>query len=285
MDTIKKKLWGGYVLNDPLNDTDDVVASNVDYDLNKIPQTMLSSIKDLKSEFYTDEGTVDYNAMRESVKYAEYKKLTTQLTGFNPLLLKDKNERLAFWIDLYNTIVIDAIIALGVKESIKEVSGFFSRVKYNVGGELFSPDDIEHGILRGNARHPMSPFKPFGPLDKRRGLILNKSDIDPRIHFALVCGSRSCAPIKFYTPEGIDTELEWAATGFINSPEVSVIPEEKKLVMSKILKWYEADFGGTNGVIEFIIKYLTDENKKEFLRSAGRNLKIEYLEYDWNLNG
>lgn len=34
--------------------------------------------------------------------------------------------------------------------------------------------------------------------------------VDPRIHFALVCGAKSCPPIKLYTPENLDEGLDAA---------------------------------------------------------------------------
>jgi hypothetical protein len=107
---------------------------------------------------------------------------------------------------------------------------------------------------------------------------------DPRIHFALVCGSRSCAPIKYYTPENIEDELETATENFINSSEVIFIPGENRLLVSQIFRWYKSDFGGRSGIIRLIQKYILDDDKKEFLEKQGSNIRIGYLYYDWNLN-
>lgn len=251
-------------------------------DLSRLPERMLSTIRDIKAKYYTDEGTVDYAAMGASDEYEEYRKTAAGLKLLDPLQIHTREERLAFWINLYNTIVVDAIIALDIKNSIKETAGFFKRVKYQIGDHTFSPDDIEHGILRGNSRAPHAIFHQFLLFDKRRRLCLEEKD--PRIHFALVCGSRSCPPIKFYTPERIDEELDIAATGFINSSEVIVIPEENKATISMIFKWYAGDFGGSSGVVDFICKYLESEEKKEFLKSKADDITLEYLDYDWDLN-
>ncbi len=206
---------------------------------------------------------------------------TAALRNYDLELLKTRQEGLSFWINIYNTIVVDGIIQLGIKSSVKEVMGFFSRIKYIIGGYSFSPDDIEHGILRANKRHPSRPFRQFGSFDTRKRYALE--ELDPRIHFALVCGSRSCAPIRFYTPQGIDRELDTAATNFINSSEVVVIPEEHRIVLSMIFKWYQKDFGGLDGVIDFIIRYF-DDDKRSFLSEHRYGLTVDYLYYDWNLN-
>ncbi len=247
-----------------------------------LAREMLSAIKDLKGGYYTEEGHVDYARLSKSAKYAEYKDLAARLKGFDPATLEQDASRLAFWINLYNTLVVDGIIALGIKNSVKEVAGFFQRVKYRVGSCVFSPDDIEHGILRANSRPYMHAFRQFGPFDARIGFSLAKTD--PRIHFALVCGALSCAPIKFYTPEKIDEELDMAAVSFINSSEVVVMPEEGRVVLSMILKWYERDFGGKAGVLDFIERHLVESGKKRFIRDEKPKIKTEYLPYDWNLN-
>jgi hypothetical protein len=271
---IKRKLWGDYILNDE--------AEAADIAFERLPQQMLSKIKDIKSRFYTNEGRVDYGSLKNSREYTEYRKIAARLRGYDINLLKDENQRLAFWINLYNTIVVDGIIALGIKSSVKGVFGFFTRIKYIIGGYRFSPDDIEHGILRANSRHPWHPFRQFGPFEKKKNFSLEKKD--PRIQFALVCGSRSCAPIKFYTPEKIDEELEVATRNFVNSSEVIIVPEEKRMLISSIFKWYKSDFGGRKGVLDFIERYLADERYKKFIREERANIKIEYLYYDWNLN-
>ena len=56
------------------------------------------------------------------------------------------------------------------------------------------------------------------------------------------------------------------------------------MLLSDIFRWYERDFGGKGGVIDFIFDYLVDEKAQSFLRKNTKNLRFEYLHYDWNLN-
>jgi hypothetical protein len=248
-----------------------------------LAQEMLSAIKELKGSYLNAGGRADYGAIGSSAGYARYRELTTRLARVDPMALAGTSGILAFWINVYNALVADAIIFSGVKRSVKEVTGFYKRLKYRVGASEFSLDDIEHGILRANSRGYMRSLRQFGPFDARRAFALKK--IDPRIHFALVCGALSCPPIKFYTPEGIDAELEMAAGSFINSPEVAVMPGEGRLRVSMIFKWYGADFGGRPGVLDFIGRYLDDEEMAGFVTGKGAKVKLEYLPYDWDLDG
>src|SRR3972149_3949094 len=155
------------------------------------------AMADLKAHFIDREkGVVRYNAIKGSAEFERYKGLPRGLRSFDPRSLKEREKRLAFWINIYNTAVIHGVIELGLERSVKEFRGFFDRMTYEIGGLFFSLNDLEHGILRGNKRRPYGLLKPFQKKDPR--LAFSVTSLDPRIHFALVCGARSCPPIGFY---------------------------------------------------------------------------------------
>ncbi|UCF88191.1 MAG: DUF547 domain-containing protein [bacterium] len=250
---------------------------------NELAGELMKSIREMRRDFYDDRrGVVDYASLKGSEAFQHYRTLTNGLRMFDPGDLASEDERLAFWINLYNTVVVDGIVTLDVHRSVLEAPGFFRRARYLIGGRTFSPDDMEHGILRRNARPFGKPFKPFGPLDPRREWMIGS--LDPRIHFALVCGSRSCAPIDYYDAGNLNAQLEEAARSFINSSEVMVFPEKKRVLLSEIFKWYEKDFGGRSGIIHFIRRYHASGEIGSYLGAHGPDLQFEYLFYDWNLN-
>jgi len=109
--------------------------------------------------------------------------------------------------------------------------------------------------------------------------------MDPRIHFALVCGARSCPPIGFYEAAEIDFQLELAAASFINSSQVKVLPQKRIILISMIFKWYQGDFEGSDkAVIETLLNYLDQGENKAFLKDNKDRIRIRYQPYDWNLN-
>jgi hypothetical protein len=239
---------------------------------------------DLKARFIDPEkGVVRYRAIRSSEAFEQYKDLTKGLRLFDLRSLRERNRRLAFWINIYNSAVIHGVIELGIEKSVKEVSGFFDRVTYEIGGFHFSLNEMEHGILRGNRRHPYRFLKPFRKKDPRMEVTV--TPLDPRIHFALVCGARSCPPIGFYEADQIDFQLQLAAESFINSPQVKIFPEEGAIFISRIFKWYKIDFGGSDGAsIDFLLKLLDEGEKKTFLQQNRDKIRVRYQPYDWNLN-
>ncbi len=196
-----------------------------------------------------------------------------------------REERLAFWINVYNALVIDAVIAFGVEESVTEgVAGvvrFFRCAAYNVGGQRFSAEDIEHGVLRANHGHPYVPGPQFSSSDPRAPWVV--SPLDPRIHFALNCASRSCPPIGVYDAENIDAQLDLATANFVNA-EVEIDPEAGELRLSRIFQWYTGDFGGRAGVIDFLLAHLPADEKREWLASHRQDVALSYQPYDWTLN-
>ncbi|MBI3286445.1 MAG: DUF547 domain-containing protein [Chloroflexi bacterium] len=204
------------------------------------------------------------------------------LAGFDPSELIDRAERLAFWINLYNALVIHAVIAYGVKESIREVAGFFWRAAYRLGNQRYSANDIEHGILRANRGHPLIPGPHFAENDPRRAHVVEPMDL--RIHFALVCASRSCPLIGVYEAEANDRQLDLAARNFVNHGGVEVDPRARRVALSRIFFWYGRDFGGARGAVDFVLPYLDEGPAKAYLTKNPRGLRVGYQPYDWSLN-
>jgi len=134
---------------------------------------------------------------------------------------------------------------------------FWAKMAYKIGknGQVFSLDDIEHGILRGNRPHPSSSHPQFSPTDDRRKLAVKQ--VDSRIHFALNCGAKSCPPISFYTVENLQRGLDLAAQNFLTN-ETSVDLETKTITISKLLLWYREDF----------ILHENESSKTSFVKKA-----------------
>lgn len=246
-----------------------------------LAQALRQAAKELTTEALDETGEhVDYKKLASSDSYSRFREYTLSLPQCNPDDLGDGNNQIAFWINLYNALIIDAVIYYQVSGSILSKPSLFRRAAYNVAGSRFSADDIEHGILRGNRPHPTQLLRQFGPSDRRRMMMVEP--FDPRIHFALVCGAESCPPISFYRGDRLDAQLNQAAGNFINGGGAFVNRSDASLHLSRILKWYQADFGGISGVLEIVLKYSKDDSVKSAIRSGAP--KIRYSKYDWSVN-
>jgi hypothetical protein len=237
-----------------------------------------------------DSGQVDYARLKHSPVYQDYRQTAALLPEYDLQSLVHREQRLAFWLNLYNALVIDGIIHYGIQRTVNEVTGFFRRAAYAVGGYRFNLDDIEHGILRANAGHPFIPGPQFGPHDPRRRYALDQPDI--RVHFALVCGAVSCPPVNFYDAEKIDAQLDMAARNFL-SQTVEIDREGSSIRLSRLLQWYAEDFGAgawakvgvgdRRPLLRAIAPYLVEE-QRVFLEAAPGNLKVRFNPYNWGLN-
>ncbi|MFP4324124.1 MAG: DUF547 domain-containing protein [Anaerolineales bacterium] len=257
-----------------------------------IAAALKRTINQIKSQATDYErGTVDYQALQASDIYAEYRQITAHLRDFELASVDSREEKLAFWINLYNALSIDGIIALGIRESMQEYVAFGDRVAYDIGGYFFSIEDIEHGILRANAGHPYVPGPQFSPGDPRLAFALKQRDI--RTHFTLVCGAQSCPPIQFYEADKIDMQLDFATKNYLNGSDVEIDIPNRQVTLNKLLMWYAHDFGASslvrwNGlgdktpILRTIAPYRMNETERAFLEHG--EAKVAFKPYDWRLN-
>ncbi|CAN0448985.1 unnamed protein product, partial [Ectocarpus sp. 8 AP-2014] len=77
----------------------------------------------------------------------------------------DSDEALCFFGNLYHLLVRHMLLVLGAPSSAKWPSRF-AEVSYEVGGDVFSLQELEHCVLRGKLPRPsLKDFpKRFAPL-------------------------------------------------------------------------------------------------------------------------
>ena len=267
------------------------VVNNIDSGMEVSPgmdlaKELRKTLDDLKRQFTDEDGLkIDYTELRESTLFADYRReCQSVLRHFDPQSLQTEQARRAFWINIYNALLVDAVISFGIKESVTEgalgLLTFFRRAAYQIGGKRVSLEDIEHGILRGNRGNPFVPGAQFPSDDKRLAWAI---PLDTRVHFALNCGSRSCPPVQSYEAERLDEQLDLAARSYV-SQDVTALPVQGELRLSRIFRWFQADFGGRPGLVDFLIRHLPNDGRRDFLIATGEDVRLKFKPYDWRLN-
>ncbi len=162
-----------------------------------------------------------------------------------------KDERLAYYINLYNAGTVQLILENHPLNSIKDIFRPWGKDRLFIGKEEYSLGEIEHGILRK----------------------MN----EPRIHFAINCASFSCPKLlnEAYIAKNMDAQLERASSDFINDLSKNKISKDF-VQLSKIFKWYKRDFNGNGSLVDYLNVY----SQISILDGA----KITFLNYDWHLN-
>uniref|UniRef100_UPI00398F1E15 uncharacterized protein isoform X4 n=1 Tax=Pristiophorus japonicus TaxID=55135 RepID=UPI00398F1E15 len=259
---------------------------NVPKEASRLSEFMRDMILQLFSEHITPDGKyINYKSMVGSAIFEEYCQLATQLQRLDLENLTRK-EKLAFFINVYNALVIHGNIKQGPPKNIWQRYKYFNSVSYVIGGEVYTLQDIENGVLRGNRKGIGQIIKPFSKGDPRLQIALE--EVEPLIHFALNCGVRSCPPIKTYTAQEIDTQLKISTEAFLDGADGCQIDVSKKEVrLSQIFKWYKIDFGGTDEkVLQWVFEHLGDSPKKKVLKQLLEQgmIKVTHLPYDWSTN-
>lgn len=136
------------------------------------------SMLQLKGQYMSEDGhEVHYDQLRDSQLFAEYKQIAKLLCNCELGNLQEEDERKAFFIsipqtivlklfslfltltliaiDIYNALTVHGLImATPLPSSVLELDQFWAHTAYDIGGHIFSLDDIEHGVLRGELSIP-----------------------------------------------------------------------------------------------------------------------------------
>lgn len=218
---------------------------------------------------YVRDGQVQYSDWKETGR-SELAAYLAQLQAVSPEAYASwsEPEKLAFWINAYNAYTVQLVLDSWPLKSIRDIGllpGAAFRRHFiplqRLRGARLSLNDIEHGILRKEFR-------------------------EPRIHFAIVCASKSCPELRneAYRGRDLDRQLDEAARRFLSDPRKNrFAPSEGKVYLSRIFQWFQDDFvAAAPTVLAYVAKFAAPE-MGEFLQ-AGR-AEVDYLDYDWSING
>ncbi|CAJ1951760.1 unnamed protein product [Cylindrotheca closterium] len=256
----------------------------VDPDPIRLVKGLTATLNKILSQYTSDKtGKVDYKRAGLDRSMTAFEEASCELQAVN-LREMSKDTKMAFCINLYNLMIKYAFVKVGIPSSNVDRVAFFTKVQFYIGSDLFSFQDLENGILRGNRKAPYSLTPQLGSDDPR--LLLSMDNVDCRIHFALNCGATSCPPVKNFTKEGIHEELRIVSQAFCEGAEQVKIDIGKNTVhLSKIFSWYFEDFGSSNMELLLMVSGFLRDEKKESLQSlfeASSSVKIKYNNYDWS---
>jgi hypothetical protein len=227
-----------------------------------------SAWNQLLERYYNPEKGMDYKALKAKDK-AALDQLRRQMATVDPAALS-KEDRLAYWINLYNINVVGIVVDNYPVESIRDLStdpivrlNVFKKDSVAIKGGKTSLDKIENEKIRGVYK-------------------------DARIHFAINCAAASCPPIRpeAYVGAKVNAQLDDQADKFLNGPNgVRFTKKGDTLVVrtTKIMDWFGDDFekwGG--GKIAFLKKHLTPQRLT--ILNSSKDVDLDYDDYSWKLN-
>ena len=175
----------------------------------------------------------------------------------------ERAKRMAFLINIYNATTLKLLADYYPVKSIKDI-GDLRRVwdleVVRLFGEKFSLGHLEHEMIR-------------------------KQFTSPSIHFALVCGSRGCPPLRKepYTADKLETQFSDQAQAFLRDRKKNYIDlKSKTLFLSEIFMWFRDDFGKNDTQIIALVAEYFETTEQQFLMEG--EFKIHYTKFDWRVN-
>ncbi|CAO2815105.1 unnamed protein product [Amaranthus hypochondriacus] len=220
------------------------------------PQSkIINSLQDLHSDFsgpYCQMVEVlqihrDKTKLRDIDPIIEkFRSLVSKLEDINPSKLNHK-EKLAFWINVHNALVMHAFLVYGVPQNKLKRLSLLLKAAYSIGGHTISVSMIQEYILGSQLPHPGQWFrrllhlkKKFRTGDRRRLFTIDHSE--PLSYFALCCGNHSDPPVQVYTPETVFQDLIAARNQYILS-NYQVNKEHNKIILPKLVENYVKESG------------------------------------------
>jgi hypothetical protein len=213
-------------------------------------------------------NAVDYAALAEdaAVPGSPYSLLLQELAAFDPATLGSREEKMAFWINVYNIAAIKTIVDHYPVESIRSrrinwLGLPWSRKAIVVGGKEYALGQIENDLL-------LEKFK------------------DLRIHFGINCASVSCVDLlpDPYRAATLYQQLEQQGKIFLSNRAkgLRLDSEKKEIYLSQVFKFDKKHFDTyAGGALKFILPYVTAA-ERDILSKDTR--KLDYLDYDWQAN-
>lgn len=204
----------------------------------------------LLTKYVTSSGKVNYEGMKQ--EQAKIKTYLKHLATTEPKADWSRNEKLAYWINLYNASTVNLIVNNYPLKSIMDLEKPWDKKIVAVGSKYYSLNQVENEIIRPKFNEPL-------------------------IHFALNCAAKSCPKLlnKAYLPAQLKSQMEGQANKFLANTSKNKISSDKAQV-SKIFEWYGEDFTKGSTLKEFLSKYGP--------ATLNKSARISYMEYDWALN-
>jgi hypothetical protein len=243
-------------------------------------EELASALQAVRERHFDREGaSCDYAALATSDERRGLAQCLAALEGFDLKRVRIAAQT-AFWLNVFNALVLRDARELAQCGDVREVEAFFERPRATIGGLAYSLDDIEHGVLRGNVPKFGGLRAPMRANDPR--CAYTPIAYDERMHFGMYCACRSSPPLRVFSGGALDEQLESATAEYLRR-QVRVEQQGGLVIVPRQFYWYRADFGGEREVLAFALARLDDKAVDMVDRRRGK-VKLRYAQFDWRLN-
>ncbi|KAK8717499.1 hypothetical protein V6N13_044767 [Hibiscus sabdariffa] len=181
-------------------------------------------------------------------------------------------QKLAFWINTYNSCMMNAILEHGVPEFPETVVALMQKATITVGGHLLNAITIEHFILRLPFHLKFTCPKAAKNDEVKARNMFGLEWSEPLVTFALACGSWSSPAVRVYTAAHVEEELETAKRDYLQA--AVGMSRTNKLIIPKLLDWYLLDFAkDLESLLDWVCLQLPNGVRNEAVKCLERKGK------------
>ncbi|KAI7744260.1 hypothetical protein M8C21_012268, partial [Ambrosia artemisiifolia] len=227
-----------------------------------------------KNLYAIEASSINKNRTTNSVFLIQRLKLLLAKLASVDLKSLTHQEKLAFWINIYNSCMMNAFLEHGIPESPEMVVQLMQKAKINVGGHGLNAITIEHFILRlpYHSKYTFAKGVKNDEITARSVFGLELSE--PLVTFALSCGSWSSPAVRIYTGSQVENELEAAKKDYLQAA-IAISTTKKMVAIPKLLDWYMLDFAkDMDSLLDWVCLQLPNEIGKEAMKCLERNKSV-----------
>uniref|UniRef100_A0A0D9VCB8 DUF547 domain-containing protein n=1 Tax=Leersia perrieri TaxID=77586 RepID=A0A0D9VCB8_9ORYZ len=190
----------------------------------------------------------------------KFRFLVEQLSKVHPNTM-NCDERLAFWINLYNALIMHAYLAYGVPRNDIKLFSLMQKACYTVGGQSFSAAEIEFVILKMKTpvHRPqlslMLALNKFKITEEHKKYSIDEAE--PLVLFGLSCGMFSSPAVRIFSAANVRQELQESLRDYV---QASVgVSDRGKLLIPKLLQSYAKGNVEDSLLADWICHHLTPD--------------------------
>ncbi|PAN04049.1 hypothetical protein PAHAL_1G037800 [Panicum hallii] len=181
---------------------------------------------------------------KDQLEYAsealkKFRFLVEQLSKVNPSSM-DRDQRLAFWINLYNALIMHAYLAYGVPRNDIKLFSLMQKACYTVGGQSISAAEIEFVILKMKTPVHRPQLSLMLALNKFKVTEDHKKysidEFEPLVLFGLSCGMFSSPAVRIFSAANVRQELQESLRDYIQATVGT--NDRGKLLIPKLVQNY-----------------------------------------------
>ncbi|XP_028798061.1 uncharacterized protein LOC114753547 isoform X1 [Neltuma alba] len=167
-------------------------------------------------------------------------------------------QKLAFWINMYNACIMHGFIQYGVPSTPEKLLALMNKATLNVGGNTLNAQTIEHLILRKRSASNIKEVHRKGEWEENESIVrelYGLESMDRNVLFALCCGTRSSPAVRIYTADGVVTELERSKLDYLQAS--IMVTNTRRIAFPELLLRNMLDFAmDTDSLVEWVCNQL-----------------------------